>query len=141
METDDIEILICDCGSFEHQAVFWLNKDCGEEMYMYVHLITYRNFFKRLWAGLEYAFGHKSRFGEFDQFIFSPESEKKLFEFIERRRNWNLLKNNMKIQLDTTAKIIRVEEKVNLGELTETLEKLLPGGLWKQFSLETNVTI
>lgn len=47
----------------------------------------------------------------------------------------------MKIQLDTTAKIIKVEESVTFGELTEFLEKLLPNGLWKEFKLETNTII
>ena len=47
----------------------------------------------------------------------------------------------MKLQLDTTLKIIKAEESVNLGELIETLERLLPCGLWKEFRLETNVTI
>lgn len=47
----------------------------------------------------------------------------------------------MKIQLDTTNKTIKVEESVNLQELTDALEKLLPNGEWKQFKLETNTII
>ena len=47
----------------------------------------------------------------------------------------------MKLQLDTTMKTIKVEGMVNLKELMETLERLLPGGLWKEFSLESNTTI
>lgn len=47
----------------------------------------------------------------------------------------------MKIQLDTTQKTIKVEESVNLGELTETLERILPNGEWKQFKIETNTVI
>jgi hypothetical protein len=43
----------------------------------------------------------------------------------------------MKIQIDTTNKIIRVEENVNLGELCKVLDKLLPKE-WKSFTLETN---
>jgi hypothetical protein len=35
----------------------------------------------------------------------------------------------MKLQLDTTNKTIKIEELVNLGELTEMLEKILPNGL------------
>lgn len=45
----------------------------------------------------------------------------------------------MKIQLDTTQKIIRIEEKVNLKELFDILERLLPNELWKEFCLETTV--
>lgn len=47
----------------------------------------------------------------------------------------------MKIQLDTTNKTIKVEESVNLKELTEALEKLLPNGEWKEFTLHTNTVI
>lgn len=45
----------------------------------------------------------------------------------------------MKIQLDTTSKVIRLEESVNLGELQEILEKLLPNDSWKEFKLEPMV--
>lgn len=47
----------------------------------------------------------------------------------------------MKIQLDTTAKTIRVEETVNLGELIDALKALLPDNLWKTFKLETSSVI
>jgi hypothetical protein len=45
----------------------------------------------------------------------------------------------MKIQLDTTNKKIKIEEEINIGELLEQLEKLLPNELYKEFSLEVNV--
>lgn len=47
----------------------------------------------------------------------------------------------MKIQLDTIGKTIKVEGTVSLKELVDTLEKLLPKGLWKEFNLESNTTI
>jgi len=47
----------------------------------------------------------------------------------------------MKIQLDTTAKLIKVEESVNLKEFFEAIEILLPDGLWKEFKLETQTII
>ncbi len=47
----------------------------------------------------------------------------------------------MKLQLDTTNKTVKVEGSVNLEALYETLQKLLPQGEWKQFSLEANTTI
>ena len=49
----------------------------------------------------------------------------------------------MKIQIKITdsQRVISVEEKINFGELINALEKLLPNGLWKEFELETNVTI
>lgn len=51
----------------------------------------------------------------------------------------------MKIQLDTSNKIIRVEQNSNFGELIKYLDKLLPKnsplGYWKDFTLETNTVI
>ncbi len=47
----------------------------------------------------------------------------------------------MKIQLDTALKIIRIEETVNLGELIDLLESMLPNGTWKEFKIETQNTI
>jgi hypothetical protein len=47
----------------------------------------------------------------------------------------------MKLLLDTTNKIIKIEESVNLGELIEALDKLLSSEEWKTFKLETNTQI
>ena len=47
----------------------------------------------------------------------------------------------MKLQIDTTAKTIRVEGTVNLKDLYDALEKLLPRKEWEFFSLEANTTI
>lgn len=51
----------------------------------------------------------------------------------------------MKIQLNTTDKTIKVEENVELKELVNHLEKLLPKGspfgYWKDYKLKTNTTI
>lgn len=47
----------------------------------------------------------------------------------------------MKIQLDTENKTIKLEKDVVLSKLIETLDKLLPNGEWKEFTLETNTVI
>lgn len=47
----------------------------------------------------------------------------------------------MKLQLDTVNKTIKIEADIVLNELTETLEKLLPKGEWKKFTLQTNTII
>ena len=45
----------------------------------------------------------------------------------------------MKLQLDTKAKTIKVEEDINLDELFEALRKIFPDGEWKEYKLQTNV--
>ena len=42
----------------------------------------------------------------------------------------------MKLQIDTTAKVIRLLDTVPMGELVDTLKKLLPNKAWKEFSIQ-----
>jgi hypothetical protein len=46
----------------------------------------------------------------------------------------------MKIQIDTKAKIIRIDETVKFDDLIKVLNKLLPKE-WKDYSLETSSVI
>jgi hypothetical protein len=46
----------------------------------------------------------------------------------------------MKLQLDTTNKIVKIEESVNLNDLFELLNKILPE-VWQEFKLEVNTVI
>jgi hypothetical protein len=45
----------------------------------------------------------------------------------------------MKLKLDTTNKTIEIEEAVNIGELLQTLKRLLPNNDWKKFTLQTTI--
>jgi len=45
----------------------------------------------------------------------------------------------MKLQFDTIEKTIKVEEHVNLGELMEKLEMLLPNNQWKEYTLKVSI--
>lgn len=45
----------------------------------------------------------------------------------------------MKLQLNTTDKTITIEEKVNIGELVDTLKRLLPNDTWLEFSIEVHI--
>ena len=47
----------------------------------------------------------------------------------------------MKLQLDTEQKTIKIDQNVKLSELFEILEKMLPNGLWKEYTLEVGVQI
>lgn len=46
----------------------------------------------------------------------------------------------MKLQLDTTAKTVKIENEIKISLLIKTLKALLPKD-WKDFTLQTNVTI
>lgn len=76
------EIFVCECHSLEHQAKFFYDEE-DQRVYVYLHLARH-GFWKRLIAGIRYAFGYSSRFGEWDQFIFKEEDESKLREFLNQ---------------------------------------------------------
>jgi hypothetical protein len=47
----------------------------------------------------------------------------------------------MKIQIDTVGKTLTIEEDVNLDEFYNEINTLLPGGLWREFTLKiTKIT-
>ncbi len=76
-------IFICSCHSLEHQLAVWYDK---EECAIFVepHLIAHEGFFKRLWIGLKYAFGYKSRFGHFDETILEGKELKRMMRFLNK---------------------------------------------------------
>lgn len=78
------KIFVCDCHGLEHQVAFWYDED-DNALYIEPHLTTHRGFFERLWVGLKYAFGYKSRFGEWDEIILGEENQKKLYEWLEAK--------------------------------------------------------
>jgi len=47
----------------------------------------------------------------------------------------------MKLQLDTVAKTIRLEEAAILGEFFAAIDLMFPDDAWKEFKIETNTII
>lgn len=85
----DKDILLCSCGSVEHQVLFCFDRKYQGDniIYMYVHLTKKRGFFKRLWHGIKYAFGYQCRYGAFEEVVIDKEnyqSLKKVVEYIEK---------------------------------------------------------
>jgi hypothetical protein len=79
-------LVICECGTPEHQVIFQYfddEKPEWQELYMDVHLVNHGNIFKNLWSAIRWAFGHKSIYGQFDEFIISPDEAKSMITFME----------------------------------------------------------
>lgn len=78
-EADDSvrELFICDCENVEHQLIFSYFPD-DDILYMTVHLVPEYNIFKRIWNAIKYVFGHRSQYGDFDEFIFKKQDANKL---------------------------------------------------------------
>lgn len=47
----------------------------------------------------------------------------------------------MRIQIDTTAKTLKLDEAIKMSELMQALEMLFPKNEWKEFQLLTDVRI
>lgn len=65
----DEYVYICKCHSYEHQIGFSHDTE-DKTMYVSPHLCTNYGFWRRLWVGLRYTFGYKSRYGAWDEVIF-----------------------------------------------------------------------
>lgn len=80
---DKQELFICACHSVEHQLVIsYSTEEKYKEVYCSIHLKPERNIFKRIWHAVKYIFGHRSNYGDFDEFIFKPEDADKLQEVV-----------------------------------------------------------
>lgn len=79
---DKKELFICECNSFEHQIVMSYFED-EKEVYCSVHLIPERNVFKRIIHAVKYVFGHRSVYGDFDEFIFNPKDADRLQSVVD----------------------------------------------------------
>ena len=86
MKNDNEILLMCECSSCEHQLIFrWDDED--HEVYASMHLANYRGFWKRLWYGLKYAFGYKSRYGAFDEVILRWEDAENLQKVVDHLKS------------------------------------------------------
>jgi len=80
------ELILCECKSAEHQIILMGFMD-DSDIYLQIHLNTYRNFWQRLWHGLRYAAGYKSRYGDWDELVLGPAELEKLNNFIKNESN------------------------------------------------------
>lgn len=79
-------LFICDCGDIEHQMII-LNDPTEKEIYFEIHLSDNKKFFQRLWIGIKYIFGKKSKYGNWDEIILNQEEMIRLKEILERKLN------------------------------------------------------
>lgn len=78
MSKDLQELVLCNCGSAEHQLIFRAF-ECDDDPWVYVtiHLRKFP-FWKRLVNGVKYIFGHRSKYGDFDEIILTPDHYEQL---------------------------------------------------------------
>lgn len=91
------DLIICECHSTDHQIIF-LYDDEWDRIFMHIHISPNRGFWKRLWFGLKYAFGYRSKFGEFDEIVLKPED---VYKFQKIVNQLNII-HNREILLSTS---------------------------------------
>ena len=106
---DSQKIFICECNSYCHQTIFWYDKE-DKQLHFTTHLITYRNFFKRLWVAIRYLFGYKSNYGDWDTFLFKPLDEAKLLAYLNKTN----LTFKQQLEMDFIPTIEQMVEKERL---------------------------
>ena len=77
---NDWSFLVCDCGDISHQLA--IQKIDSGEVIVSIHLTQFP-FWKRLWNGIKYIFGHRSRYGDFDEFILGYWHSQALQEVVD----------------------------------------------------------
>ena len=78
------ELLICKCSSDEHQIIFhWWDDDDDGEVYMSTLLNPEWRWYRRIWEAIKYIFGHRSKYGMFDEIILDKNDIPKLEKIIE----------------------------------------------------------
>lgn len=85
MKKDENEIFICECHSLEHMIHLYYEKPY-DSYYLNIHLVPL-SFFRRLWHGIKYIFGHRCMFGDFDEFLFKKEDIKKIIDIYKKQLN------------------------------------------------------
>lgn len=81
-------LFICNCSDIEHQMIVSIDsEDKEKEIYVSIHLSDYHNFFQKLWIGIKYIFGKKSKYGNWDVIILNEKDMIKLKEILERKLN------------------------------------------------------
>ena len=73
------ELFICSCSNVEHQMIFsYFDDEPQGNVYCNIHLKPERSILKRILHAVKYILGHRSIYGDFDEFIFKPEDAQKL---------------------------------------------------------------
>jgi hypothetical protein len=86
-------LLICECGSSEHQIIIIKDEEFKERMiYLQIHLKTYKNFIKRIWIAIKYIFGYKCKCGNWSDIIITANNYQPLKDAIEFLDNKSDLK-------------------------------------------------
>lgn len=82
------EVLLCECHSAEHTMLILGDNDPNcPYVYIYLHLCPDR-FFRRIINAVKYIFGHRSKYGDFDEFILRWNDVEKLQGVVDKMKEY-----------------------------------------------------
>jgi len=73
----------CECGADEHTLRFVLDKE-DPRIYTSIFLHQYRPGWKRVWTGIKYILGYKSKYGHWSVWELRDEDVKRLRDMCEK---------------------------------------------------------
>jgi len=85
-ELEDKEFFECDCGDMDHTLRMFYCRDETDMMYVSIHL-RQKPWHWRLWHAIKYVFGYRSRYGDFDEFVWGRAEATKFRNMIDRYLN------------------------------------------------------
>lgn len=78
------KIFICECNSLEHQYSFWYDEE-DNNIWFEPHLYDgTKPWYKKIINKINYVFGHKTRFGAFDEVLLKNSDLIKLKKFFSK---------------------------------------------------------
>lgn len=83
------EIFICECGDIEHQYSFWYDEE-DNELWFEPHLVIHP-WYRRIWIGIKYIFGYKTKYGSWDSIILNNDDLPRLKEFLTKALSVNTI--------------------------------------------------
>ena len=79
MEKKDLE---CCCNSSDHLTTIRIYNIDDDMVYVTTHL-TPLPFFYRVWHAILYIFGRRSKYGDFEEYLWTPGTVKELRDFCD----------------------------------------------------------
>jgi hypothetical protein len=78
LDYNDVEHFDCECGHYEHTIRIIFDREVGD-LTLEVFLSS-KPWYKRLWIGIKYILGFKTKFGEYASSTIVQEKDLKKFE-------------------------------------------------------------
>ncbi len=83
-------VLICDCGTLEHQVVMEYWDDDPHTVDIGVSMIDNKSFWRRLWTGIKYILGYRGKNDwYYSSTVARPEDVKRMQDFLKQFQDDN----------------------------------------------------